>query len=142
MRVPLLACPFALTWYVRKLMVDDGTVVPEWTYLLILLLCIAMVVAIALWSWRRVYVSTPQMRELGSGKVSPTGLFGEGPRGTTDMEWTQFAKILDGGDVLLLYHSPYVYGLLTKDCFPTDQEWQTVKKWALSAHSGMRHRDA
>src|ERR1051325_909305 len=94
-RAPLVIFPFALTWYIRKLVMDDGAVVPEWTYFLIWALLVAMVVAIALLTWRRVYVLSPHIRELGSGNVSPSGFFGEGPRGTTNMQWTQFTKILD-----------------------------------------------
>jgi hypothetical protein len=60
--------------------------------------------------WRRTYRQSPLLHAPLAGSVSPDKFVAEGVTGRTEMTWSQFVRIRDADDVVLLYQSP--------DCLP------------------------
>jgi hypothetical protein len=93
---------------------------------------------IGLWvfQWWWMFTKTPQFKTPISGTVSSAGFTAIAPTGRTDMTWPQFARVTDAGNSLLLYMTPYMFQILSREFFASDQDWEMARGFALSKRIG------
>ena len=84
-----------------------------------------------LFQWRRTFTRSPYLAEAISGTVSSEKFTARGSTGTTEMAWARFVNIKDGGDFLLLYHSPFLFNMLSRDFFESAELWQEARQIIL-----------
>ena len=80
--------------------------------------------------WRRTYRQSPLLHTPLAGSVSPDKFVAEGVTGRTEMTWSQFVRIRDADDVVLLYQSPNVFMMLAREFFESDAAWETARSFA------------
>lgn len=81
--------------------------------------------------WRRMYENSPYLLDPISGFVSAETFIAESATGKTEMPWTRFVRVREGEDFLLLYPSPYMFHILAREFFVTDQAWEAARVFVL-----------
>ena len=99
------------------------------------LIFVPLMLAFSFFHWRRIFTKSPYLRDAISGSVSDEKFVAQGPTGTTEIPWSRFVKMKDGGDFLLCYHSPVLFNILARQFFQSDQAWEEAKRIALRSQA-------
>jgi len=124
----LLLFPLLMTGYTYW---TQGTLTSMLVALVISSLWVPMMLVVSLFIWRRMYMKTPSLHQQLAGSVSSEKFILEAVTGRTEMTWSQFVRIRDCKDFLLLYHGPYQFNILAREFFESDATWETARSVAL-----------
>ena len=79
------------------------------------------------WQWQRLFKRSPYLHEPIEGVVSEQGLHIANSRGRSDLPWTLITKYKETSDLILLYQAPNMFGIVAKEFFDDDVDWQGAR---------------
>jgi hypothetical protein len=74
--------------------------------------------------WLKVFDGSPYLRDAFVGTLSEEGLHFESQYGTWKVPWGMFTKVRRNAELVLLYQSPIMFQLLSRDLFVSQQSWE------------------
>jgi hypothetical protein len=88
------------------------------------------------WKWRRIYRRSPYLQETISGSLSDQTFLAQTATAQTDTPWDSFIKAKIGRELVLLYRSPVLTNIVSKQFFLSDDDWQLAVKLIRKKISG------
>ena len=75
-------------------------------------------------SWAKVFRASPYFKERATGLITDDGLSYSSPLGAWTIPWKQFTRARYRPELIVLYQSPVMFRILSRDFFEAEDAWR------------------
>lgn len=74
--------------------------------------------------WLKIYRGSPYFSDEATGAISEDGIHYSSAHGSSTIPWRLFVKLRYSGELMLLYQSPAMFRVVSRDFFENEPSWR------------------